>query len=144
MPRCVGFFGLSGLLLFRLRHSQRVRLALEEKGIGDTSFHLDPVTGRNMNASSQSNCNTPVTEWMDRIQQWNPKFFTLDHIPDKYFRSVSKFLRRVVMARMEESPDLAGAYHGKLQEVYGSMAQKTSGKTQKCFDTGKRTSNKTA
>lgn len=59
-----------------------------------------------------------VTEWMQRIQEWNPKFFTLAHIPDKYFRSASKFLRRVLMARMEESPDLAGAYHSKLQEVY--------------------------
>lgn len=31
--------------------SQRVRLALEEKGIDYTSFHLNPVTGKNMNAS---------------------------------------------------------------------------------------------
>ncbi|XP_062019584.1 glutathione S-transferase TCHQD [Rosa rugosa] len=139
--------------------SQRVRLALEEKGIDYTSFHLNPVTGKNMNASffrmnpsatlpvfqngdhkiyntieiiqyveriasvstgaeNMTFSGREVTEWMHRIQQWNPKFFTLAHIPDKYFRSVSKFLRRVVMARMEESPDLACAYHRKLQEVY--------------------------
>ncbi|KAM1774463.1 hypothetical protein ACFX1R_045863 [Malus domestica] len=31
--------------------SQRVRLALEEKGIGYTSFHVNPVAGKNMYAS---------------------------------------------------------------------------------------------
>lgn len=55
---------------------------------------------------------------MQKIQDWNPKFFTLSHIPEKYRFYVSKFIRRVVIARMAEAPDLAGAYHHKLREAY--------------------------
>lgn len=55
---------------------------------------------------------------MQKIQDWNPKFFTLSHIPDKDRFYVSKFIRRVVIARMAEAPDLAGAYHQKLREAY--------------------------
>lgn len=55
---------------------------------------------------------------MRRIQEWNPKFFTLSHIPEKYRLYTSKFIRRVVIARMSESPELAGAYHRKLREAY--------------------------
>ncbi|GMY06657.1 glutathione S-transferase TCHQD [Fagus crenata] len=61
---------------------------------------------------------TEVVEWMQKIQEWNPKFFTLSHIPDKYRFYVSKFIRRVVIARMAESPNLAAAYHHKLREAY--------------------------
>ena len=32
-------------------NSQRVRLALEEKGIDYTSYHVNPTTGKNMDAS---------------------------------------------------------------------------------------------
>lgn len=59
-----------------------------------------------------------VVEWMHKIQQWNPKFFTLFHLPVKYRLYVSKFLRRVLIARMAESPELASAYHRKLREAY--------------------------
>ena len=59
-----------------------------------------------------------VIEWMQKIQEWNPKFFTLAHIPDEYRDYVSKFIRRVIIARMAESPDLASAYHRKLKEAY--------------------------
>ncbi|XP_057727896.1 glutathione S-transferase TCHQD [Arachis stenosperma] len=59
-----------------------------------------------------------VIEWMQKIQEWDPKFFSLSHIPDKYRIYVSKFIRRVVIARMSESPELAGAYHRKLREAY--------------------------
>lgn len=59
-----------------------------------------------------------VIEWMQKIQEWNSKYFTLLHIPEKYRNYVSKFIRRVVIARMAESPDLAGAYHRKLKEAY--------------------------
>lgn len=31
--------------------SQKVRLALEEKGIDYTSYHVNPLTGKNMDAS---------------------------------------------------------------------------------------------
>jgi glutathione S-transferase len=55
---------------------------------------------------------------MQKIQDWNPKFFTLSHIPEKYRFYVSKFIRRVVISRMAEYPDLAGAYHQKLREAY--------------------------
>ncbi|GMP79543.1 hypothetical protein CsSME_00035036 [Camellia sinensis var. sinensis] len=55
---------------------------------------------------------------MNKIQEWNPKYFTLSHIPEKYRLFVSKFIRRVVISRMAESPDLASAYHRKLREEY--------------------------
>lgn len=59
-----------------------------------------------------------MIEWMQKIQEWNPKYFSLSHIPDKHLVYVSKFIRRVVIARMSESPELAGAYHRKLREAY--------------------------
>lgn len=31
--------------------SQKVRLALEEKGIDYTSYHVNPITGKNMDSS---------------------------------------------------------------------------------------------
>ncbi|KAF4373080.1 glutathione S-transferase TCHQD isoform X1 [Cannabis sativa] len=140
-------------------NSQRVRLALEEKGIDYTSHHVNPITGKNMDASffrmnpsakipvfqngshiifdtieiiqyverialvslgtDNIMCSSrEVIEWMQKIQEWKPKFFTLVHIPDKYRQYVSKFIRRVIIARMAESPDLAGAYHSKLREAY--------------------------
>nr|DAD24730.1 TPA_asm: hypothetical protein HUJ06_026194 [Nelumbo nucifera] len=55
---------------------------------------------------------------MHKIQEWNPKIFTLSHIPEKYHLFVSKFIRRVVIARMAESPDLASVYHLKLRDAY--------------------------
>lgn len=139
--------------------SQRVRLALEEKGIDYTSFHVNPVTVKNMDASffrrnpsaklpvfqnghhiiyntieiiqyverialvSSGKENIPssggeVTAWMHRIKQWNPKFFTLSHIPKKHRDYVSKFIRQVIIARMADATDLAAAYHAKLVQVY--------------------------
>ncbi|KAK9993745.1 hypothetical protein SO802_023448 [Lithocarpus litseifolius] len=139
--------------------SQKVRLALEEKGIDYTSYHVNPVTGKNMDSSffrmnpsgklpvfkngahiifntieiiqyleriaavssggdNISFSGREVVAWMQKIQEWNPKFFTLSHIPDKYRFYVSKFIRRVLIARMAECPDLAGAYHHKLREAY--------------------------
>lgn len=59
-----------------------------------------------------------IIQWMHKIQAWNPKFFTLAHVPEKRRLQVSKFIRRVVIARMAESPDLASAYHRKLKEAY--------------------------
>ncbi|XVF36990.1 hypothetical protein REPUB_Repub19eG0106300 [Reevesia pubescens] len=135
--------------------SQKVRLALEEKGIDYTSFHVNPIVGKNMDSSffrMNSSAKLPVfkngshiifdtieiiliavvsvgnngiafsseevIEWMRKIQEWNPKYFTLSHIPNKYRLFVSKFIRKVVIARMAESPDLASAYHCKLREAY--------------------------
>ncbi|MBA0573506.1 hypothetical protein Golob_000778 [Gossypium lobatum] len=138
-------------------NSQKVRLALEEKGVDYTSFHVNPILGKNMDSSffrmntsaklpvfkngshiifdtietilyieriavvsvgNDSFSNQEVIEWMQKIQQWNPKYFTLLHIPDKHRLYVSKFIRKVVIARMAESPDLASAYHSKLREAY--------------------------
>ncbi|XP_047341564.1 glutathione S-transferase TCHQD [Impatiens glandulifera] len=138
--------------------SQKVRLALEEKGIDYTSYHVNPITGKNMDTTffrmnpsaklpvfqngSQVIYNTieiiqyieriaivssggnvspssrEVVDWMNKIQEWNPKFFTLFHVPEKYRVIVSKFLRRVLIARMAECPELASAYHCKLREEY--------------------------
>jgi large subunit ribosomal protein L11e len=139
--------------------SQKVRLALEEKGIDYTSFHVNPVTGKNfdstffqMNPSGSlpvfqngshiiyktidiiqyieriavvsagyediSSSRSEVIAWMKKIQEWDPKYFSLSHIPEKYRVYVSKFIRRVVIARMSDAPELAGAYHRKLREAY--------------------------
>ncbi|KAK8948587.1 Glutathione S-transferase TCHQD [Platanthera zijinensis] len=56
--------------------------------------------------------------WMQQIEEWNPKFFTLSHVPNKYRLFISKFVRRVVIARMAEAPDIASVYHVKLREAY--------------------------
>ncbi|KAJ3675222.1 hypothetical protein LUZ60_004264 [Juncus effusus] len=137
--------------------SQKVRLALEEKGIDYTSYHVNPLTGKNLNPSffrknpsaklpvfqngshvifctidiiqyierltmSLSGEQTPISseiaEWIHKIENWNPKIFTLSKIPSKYRIFVSKFIRRVVITRMGESPDLASLYHVKLREAY--------------------------
>ncbi|KAJ0973191.1 hypothetical protein J5N97_021150 [Dioscorea zingiberensis] len=138
--------------------SQKVRLALEERGIDYTSYHVNPLTGKNMAASffrMNPSAKIPVfqngshiiyrtidiiqyidrlavslsgevnvsgeekiIEWMQKIDGWNPKMFTLSHIPDKYRKFVSKFIRRVIIARMAESPDLASSYHMKLRDAY--------------------------
>ncbi|KAL2317843.1 hypothetical protein Fmac_031719 [Flemingia macrophylla] len=141
--------------------SQKVRLALEEEGVDYTSYHVNPITGKNLDSSffrmnrrgripvfqngshiiyntidtiqyiervavvstgveteSISASCKEVTEWMQKIQYWDPMFFTLSHIPEKYRLCVSKFIRQVVIARMSESPDLAADYHRKLKEAY--------------------------
>ncbi|KAL3504288.1 hypothetical protein ACH5RR_034129 [Cinchona calisaya] len=139
--------------------SQKVRLALEERGVDYTSHRVNPITGKNMDSfffrmnpsaklpvfqngshiifdtieiikyierialvSSGGDDATlssqEVMEWMNKIQEWDPNYFTLFHIPVKYRVFVSKFLRRVIIARMAESPDLASAYHRKLREAY--------------------------
>ncbi|CAK9166251.1 unnamed protein product [Ilex paraguariensis] len=139
--------------------SQKVRLALEERGVDYTSYHVNPITAKNMDSSffrMNPSARLPVfqygshikfdtieiiqyieriaavssggdnmilsgreeVEWMHKIQEWNPKFFTLSHTPEKYRIFVSKFIRRVVIARMAESPDLAAAYHRKLRDAY--------------------------
>ena len=55
---------------------------------------------------------------MQKVDAWNPKMFTLTHTPVKYRAFVSKFIRRVLIARMAEAPDLASMYHVKLREAY--------------------------
>jgi ganglioside-induced differentiation-associated protein 1 len=62
--------------------------------------------------------NTEVHQWMQKVDAWNPKMFTLIHTPVKYRTFVSKFIRRVLIARMAEAPDLASLYHVKLREAY--------------------------
>lgn len=139
--------------------SQKVRLALEERVVDYTSYHVNPLTGKNMDSSffrMNPSAKLPVfqngehiifntaeiiqyveriavvlsgggkitvssgevVEWMNKIQEWNPKFFTLSHIPEKYRLFISKFMRRVVIARMSEFPDLASSYHRKLRDEY--------------------------
>ncbi|OAY69005.1 Glutathione S-transferase TCHQD, partial [Ananas comosus] len=138
-------------------NSQKVRLALEEKGIDYTSYHVNPLTGKNMDASffrmnpsgklpvfqngahvifqtidiilyidrltvSLTGEDTPISSevmaWIQKIEGWNPKMFTLSHVPKKYRSFVSKFIRRVIISRMAEAPDLASMYHTKLREAY--------------------------
>lgn len=82
----------------------------------DIIQYLERVTvSLNGGDSSISN---EVILWMQQIEDWNPKIFTLSHIPNKYRLFVSKFVRRVVIARMADAPDLASVYHAKLREAY--------------------------
>lgn len=140
-------------------NSQKVRLALEERGIDYTSYHVNPITAKNMDSSffkMNPSAKLPVfqngshvifdtieiiqyieriavvssgtddimpssrevIEWMHKIQEWNPKIFTLAHIPEKHRLTVTRFIRRVVIARMAETPEMAAAYHLKLREAY--------------------------
>lgn len=142
-------------------NSQRVRLALEERSIDYTSFHVNPITGKNfdsgffrMNPSGKlpvfqngshilyntveiilyiekiamvssggddtTLSSREVVDWIHKLQEWNPKFFTLSHLPPKHRLSVSRFLRRVIIARMAECPELASAYHRKLKDEYNT------------------------
>ncbi|MQL82079.1 hypothetical protein Taro_014525 [Colocasia esculenta] len=139
--------------------SQKVRLALEEKGIDYTSYHVNPLTGKNMDslffrmnpsarlpvfqngahilyrtmdimqyidrlivASTEDDATAiisrSVMDWMEKIDGWNPKIFTLSHVPDKYRLFISRFIRRVIIARMAEAPELASVYHVKLRDAY--------------------------
>ncbi|KAL2894004.1 Glutathione S-transferase TCHQD [Bienertia sinuspersici] len=146
--------------------SQKVRLALEENGIDYTSYHINPITAKHMDASffqmnpsgklpvfqngSHILYNTieiiqyieriaavssigddmklssrEVLEWIHKIQEWNPKYFTLSHVPEKHRLYVSKFLRQVIIARMAEYPDLASAYHLRLRDAYDTEEKLT-------------------
>ncbi|CAA6660405.1 unnamed protein product [Spirodela intermedia] len=121
--------------------SQKVRLALEEKGIDYTSYHANPLTGKNLDSSffrtnpsgklpvfqngsrviyqtadimrqprrlrERRRRRRRVAEWVEKIDGWDSKIFTLAHVPQKYRLFVSRFIRRVIIARMSESPDLA-------------------------------------
>ncbi|XP_020588052.1 glutathione S-transferase TCHQD isoform X2 [Phalaenopsis equestris] len=70
-----------------------------------------------------SSINEKVMLWMHQIEDWNPKIFTLSHIPVKYRLFVSRFVRRVVIARMADAPDLASVYHAKLREAYETESE---------------------
>eukprot|EP01018_Ginkgo_biloba_P020922 Gb_27905 [translate_table: standard] len=141
--------------------SQKVRFALEEKGIDYSSHHVNPLKARDldldffrMNPTGKipvfkngvlvifdtvsiiqyiDGINEPLggnnvdrnkmLEWLQRIDAWNPKLFTLSHIPEKYRLFFSRFKRQVVIARMAESPDLASKYHLKLHDAYATEEQ---------------------
>lgn len=68
--------------------------------------------------TTMSDSNEEIIKWMRKIQGWDPKFFTLSHIPEKHRLLVSKFRRQVLISRMADSPDLASSYHRKLKEAY--------------------------
>ncbi|KAH9326596.1 hypothetical protein KI387_006774, partial [Taxus chinensis] len=142
-------------------NSQKVRLALEEKGEDYSSHKMNPLKGRNLdldffriNPTGKipvfkngdiilfdplsiieyiDGINAPLggndvdhgrmLAWMQKIDGWNPKLFTLSNIPHKYILFFSRFKRRVVIARMAQSPDLANKYHLKLRETYATEEQ---------------------
>ncbi|KOM41520.1 hypothetical protein LR48_Vigan04g171800 [Vigna angularis] len=84
----------------------------------DIIQYIERIAVFSSGSENISSSNKEVIEWMQKVQEWNPKYFSLSHVPEKYRIYVSKFLRRVVIARMSESPELAGAYHKKLKEAY--------------------------
>lgn len=80
--------------------------------------YLERVAVVSSGADETSFSSGEVMEWMQKIQGWNSKYFTLSHVPEKNRVFVSKFIRRVIIARMAESPDLASAYHCRLKDAY--------------------------
>lgn len=139
-------------------NSQKVRLALEEKGLDYVSHSLNPLLGKDLDVEifqvnpngkipvfSTGSCviretlpiiqfidsiNEPlgtqgvdrekVLEWMKTVSEWSPKLFTLSHIPSKLRRYLSRFKRRVAIARMADNPDMSSKYRLKLQNVYAT------------------------
>ncbi|KAL5128176.1 Glutathione S-transferase TCHQD [Glycine soja] len=81
-------------------------------------WYIERIAVVSSGAESISASSREVIEWMQKIQDWDPKIFTLSHIPEKYRLYVSKFIRQVAIARMSESPELASDYHRKLKEAY--------------------------
>lgn len=60
-----------------------------------------------------------VQEWLEKIDSWDSKLFTLNHCPsDHAIHFFSKFKRQVVITRLVENPDLAEKYHNKLQAMH--------------------------
>ncbi|KAG4382748.1 hypothetical protein GLYMA_14G155200v4 [Glycine max] len=84
----------------------------------DIIQYIERIAVVSSGAESISASSREVIEWMQKIQDWDPKIFTLSHIPEKYRLYVSKFIRQVAIARMSESPELASDYHRKLKEAY--------------------------
>lgn len=139
-------------------NSQKVRLALEEKGMDYISHSLNPIKGKDLNSELLNvnpdgnmpvfkngnlvltdplsivkfidSMNEPlggfdvnkeiVQDWMQRIEEWHPKIFTLSHIPVKLRAYFGRFKRRVIIARMARNPSLASNFRAKLQRVYAT------------------------
>ncbi|KAK3435599.1 hypothetical protein EUGRSUZ_C00041 [Eucalyptus grandis] len=80
--------------------------------------YIERIAVVSVNNDSIAFSSDEVIQWMHKIQEWNPKFFKLSHVPEKYRQAVSKFFRRVLIAQMAESPDLASSYHRKVKEAY--------------------------
>ncbi|KAJ7540881.1 hypothetical protein O6H91_10G037300 [Diphasiastrum complanatum] len=137
-------------------HSQKARLALEEKEIDYWPINMNPLKCRNLEPDffgQYPNARLPILingsrviigslhvvqyvdsfnrhlggdkvnlplakEWMQNIDSWDPKLFTLSNIPEKYRQFFSRFKRQVVISRMAENPDLASQYHEKLQSMH--------------------------
>jgi len=60
-----------------------------------------------------------VQEWLEKIDSWDSKLFTLNHCPSGHaLHFYSKFKRQVVITRLVENPDLAEKYHNKLQTMH--------------------------
>ncbi|KAH9326209.1 hypothetical protein KI387_006387, partial [Taxus chinensis] len=64
-----------------------------------------------------------MLEWMKWIDRWNPKLFTLSHVPRKYRLFFSRFQRRAAITRMAECSDLIDKYRLKLQSAYATEEQ---------------------
>jgi glutathione S-transferase len=64
-----------------------------------------------------------VQEWVQKVDEWDSKPFTLSHVPERLLRFFSRFKRRVVIARMAKNPDLAKKYHSKLNSMHAMEEQ---------------------
>lgn len=90
----------------------------DSKGLSSDCRYIERVAAVSSVGDDIKLSSREVIEWMHKIQEWNPKYFTLSRVPEKHRLYVMKFIRRVVIARMAEFPDLASAYHLRLREAY--------------------------
>ena len=90
----------------------------DSKGLSSDCRYIERVAAVSSVGDDIKLSSREVIGWMHKIQEWNPKYFTLSRVPEKHRLYVMKFIRRVVIARMAEFPDLASAYHLRLREAY--------------------------
>ncbi|XP_057861661.2 glutathione S-transferase TCHQD [Cryptomeria japonica] len=91
--------------------------------IFDTLTIVEYIDGINEPLGGNDVDHRRMLAWMQKIDEWNPKLFTLSNIPQKYILFFSRFKRQVAIARMSQSPDLADKYHLKLRGAYATEEQ---------------------
>ncbi|TQE06828.1 hypothetical protein C1H46_007545 [Malus baccata] len=104
--------------------SQRVRLALEEKGIDYTSFHVNPVAGKNMYASFfRTNRSAKLLVFQNghriiyntiEIIQYVERIWLVSSGEENIASSGGE----VAAWKEAQAADLAPAYRTKLDQVY--------------------------
>eukprot|EP00897_Mesotaenium_endlicherianum_P000532 jgi/Mesen1/1047/ME000122S00043 len=72
---------------------------------------------------TQNEDTTRAKEWIERIDAWDYELFSYGNMPIKLASFLTKFKRRISVARMAENPELATAYAAKLSH-YQELEEK--------------------